>query len=293
MEPASKRMMNRAALTLLALLLAISAASWFLGSQLVQPATHAVPLPTGFAAEHVAIPGQGHVIAGWWIDSHANAPVVLLLPGIRADRSSMVARAKLLRDRGFSVLLIDLQAHGETPGEQITFGWKESRDVEAAVRWVKASFPGRRIGAIGCSLGGASILLGHQPIGLDAIVFEAVYPRIDRAVENRIRLRFGSLAPLLTPLLLAQIPLRLHISTHDLEPIQQIAKVGAPVLIAAGSIDEHTTLSESQEFYGAAAQPKQKWIVDGARHQDLLTYDPAAYQAHVIEFLVRYLRPEE
>ncbi len=292
MESMKRHRMKRAAFILLALVALVSAtASWLLGSELVQPAIHPVPLPIGFAAQQVTIPSQGHAIAGWWIDNHANTPVVLLLPGIRADRSSMASRATVLRTRGFSVLLIDLQAHGETPGDKITLGWRESRDVEAALGWLKSRFPGRRIGAIGCSLGGASILLGHQPAGFDAIVLEAVYPRIGRAVENRIRLRVGALAPLLTPLLLAQIPLRLHISPHDLEPIRHIADVGAPVLIAAGSRDEHTTLGESEELYGTAVQPKQLWVVDGARHQDFLAYDPAGYEAHVIEFLVQYLRP--
>lgn len=288
----SRFRIKRAAVILLALVvLTIVATSWLLGSELVQPAMHPVPLPIGFAAQRVSISGEGHAIAGWWIDNGANTPVILLLPGIRADRSSMASRATLLRARGFSVLLIDLQAHGETPGEQITLGWRESRDVEAALGWLKSRFPGRRIGAIGCSLGGASILLGHQPAGFDAIVLEAVYPRIGRAVENRIRLRVGALAPLLTPLLLAQIPLRLHISPHDLEPIRHIADVGAPVLIAAGSRDEHTTLGESEELYGTAVRPKQLWVVDGARHQDLLAYDPTGYEDHVIGFLVQYLRP--
>ncbi len=283
--------MKRAAFVLLALIASVSiATSWLLGSELVRPAMHPVPLPVGFTAQPVSIPSQGHAIAGWWIDGQADTPVVLLLPGIRADRTSMVARATLLRSRGFSVLLIDLQAHGETPGDKITLGWRESQDVEAALGWVKSRFPGRRIGAIGCSLGGASILLGHQPTGLDAIVLEAVYPRIGRAVENRIRLRVGALAPLLTPLLLVQIPLRLGISPHDLEPIRHIADVGAPVLVAAGSRDEHTTLDESEELYGTAVQPKQLWVVEGARHQDLLAYDPAGYEAHVVQFLVRYLR---
>jgi len=292
MESMKRDRMKRAAFILLALIASVSVAtSWLLGSELVRPAMHPVPLPIGFAAQQVSIPSQGHAIAGWWIDSQANTPVVLLLPAIRADRSSMVSRATLLRSRGFSVLLIDLQAHGETPGDEITLGWWESRDVEAAIGWVKSRFPGRRVGAIGCSLGGASVLLGHQPAGFDAIVLEAVYPRIGRAIENRIRLRVGALAPLLTPLLLVQIPLRLGISPHDLEPIRYIADVGAPVLVAAGSRDEHTTLGESEELYGTAVQPKQLWIVEGARHQDLFAYDSAGYEAHVIEFLVRYLQP--
>jgi uncharacterized protein len=86
--------------------------------------------------------------------------------------------------------------------------------------------------------------------------------------------------------------LRLHISPHDLEPIRHISDVGAPVLIAPGSRDEHTTLGESKEMYGVAVQPKQLWVVEGARHQDFHAYDPAGYEAHVIEFLVQHLRPE-
>jgi alpha-beta hydrolase superfamily lysophospholipase len=202
----------------------------------------------------------------------------------------MASRAKLLHAHGFSVLLIDLQGHGETPGEAITLGWRESKDVEAAISWIRARVHDRLIGAIGTSLGGASILLAHQPTGLDAMVLEAVYPRIGRAVENRVRIRVGPLAPALSPLLLLQIPLRLHISTSTLEPIRHIATVGAPVLVVAGSRDEHTTLSESEELYNAATPPKELWVVQGARHQDFLAYDAAGYQEHVVRFLEAHLK---
>jgi fermentation-respiration switch protein FrsA (DUF1100 family) len=201
----------------------------------------------------------------------------------------MVSRAKLLEAHGFSVLLIDLQAHGETPGRAITLGSLESADVVAARNWIRQKAPGRRIGAIGCSLGGASVLLGVQPSGFDAVVLEAVYPRISRAVENRIRIRLGPLAPILSPLLLMQLQPRLHIAPSDLEPIRSIGRLGAPVLVVAGSKDEHTTLAESQELFDAAAAPKSLWVVEGARHQDFLAYDPRGYDAHVVEFLVETL----
>src|ERR1700722_11634457 len=138
---------------------------WMLGSKLVAPSNHAVPLQAGFQAEVVAIPGRDHTIAGWWVDNGAGSPVVLLLHAVRADRSSMVSRAKLLEAHGFSVLLIDLQAHGETPGEAITFGLRESKDVAAARDWIGRKAAGRRVGVIGCSLGGASVLLERQPAG--------------------------------------------------------------------------------------------------------------------------------
>jgi fermentation-respiration switch protein FrsA (DUF1100 family) len=272
-------------------LLLLGLSAWILGSKLVAPANHSVSLPAGFQAELVSIPGPGHAIAGWWVDSGAGSPVVLLLHGVRADRASMVSRAKLLVDHGFSVLLIDLQAHGETPGKAITFGLREAGDVAAARDWIRHRAPERRVGVIGCSLGGASVLLGAQPADFDAVVLEAVYPRISQAVQNRIRMRLGPLAPILSPLLLMQLEPRLHIEPSALEPIRSIGRLGSPVLVVAGSKDEHTTLAESQELFDAAAVPKAMWVVAGAQHQHFLAYDPRGYDAHVVEFLMEALRP--
>jgi alpha-beta hydrolase superfamily lysophospholipase len=267
----------------------LAGSAWLLGSKLVEPANHAVALPAGFSAQSVSIPGVGHSIAGWWVDAGNGLPVVLLLHAVRADRSTMVSRAQLLMQHGFSVLLIDLQGHGETPGEAITLGFRESADVVAAREWIRRSASGRKIGVVGCSLGGASVLLAPQLSGFDAVVLEAVYPRIARAVENRIHIRLGFLAPVLTPLLLMQLEPRLHIAASDLEPIRSISRLGAPVLIAGGSKDEHTTLEETRELFDAAPAPKSLWIVEGARHQDLLAYDRQGYEKHVVGFLIQAL----
>jgi alpha-beta hydrolase superfamily lysophospholipase len=269
--------------------LLIASSAWIVGSKLVGPANHGVQKPTGFDAQTLSIPGSGHSIAAWWSDAGDNSPVVLLLHAVRADRSTMVTRAQLLKKHGFSVLLIDLQAHGETPGNAITLGAREASDVVAARDWLKRTMPSRRVGVVGCSLGGASVLLGPQPAGFDAVVLEAVYPRISRAVENRVRIRLGRLAPIVTPLLLMQLNPRLGLTVSDLEPIRFIGKLGAPVLIVAGESDEHTTLQESQELYAAAASPKGLWIVPRARHQDFLAYQPAEYEARVVSFLTKTL----
>jgi uncharacterized protein len=277
-------------LTSVAFVLLMGVSAWILGSKLVEPANHKVSMPADFSARSVTIPGAGHSIAGWWVDKGEESPVILLLHAVRADRSTMVSRAQLLTKHGFSVLLIDLQGHGETPGEAITFGRRESTDVVAARDWIKLTAPGRKVGVVGCSLGGASVLLASQPSGFDAVVLEAVYPRIARAVENRIRIRLGALAPVLTPLLLMQLEPRLHIAPSDLEPIRSIGRLGAPVLIAAGSKDEHTTLEESQELFDAASTPKAFWIAQGAKHQDLLAYDRKGYEEHVVGFLAQTLK---
>ena len=268
----------------------VAIGAWAFASRFIRSDNHAVPLPDGFRAEPVSIPGGKHVIAAWWIDKGENTPAVLLVHPLHSDRRTAVDRAKLLSARGYSVLLIDLQGHGETPGDVVTFGHRESSDVRAALAWLRSRVPSRRVGVIGCSLGGASILLGPQPAGFDAVVLEAVYPRITGAIENRLRIYLGRFGTLLRPLLTSQLSLRLKLGPRDLRPIGSIASVGAPVLIVAGSHDEHTTLEESKDLFESAVAPKAMWVLNGAIHEDFLAVDPAGYETHVLGFLENHLR---
>ena len=84
--------------------------------------------PRDLNAESVEFPSDsGTIVKGWWCQIEQSQHVILLLPGIRANRLSMLDRARFLRRAGYSTLLIDFQATGETKGEHITFGWKESQ----------------------------------------------------------------------------------------------------------------------------------------------------------------------
>ncbi len=270
-------------------ILVLGAISWQLGSSLIAPANHSVSLPADLGFTNVSIPGPRYAIAGSWRDLGPDQPAVLLLHGVHGDRASMIPRARVLIDAGFSVLLIDLQAHGETPGGMITMGWRESTDVRAARDWLRAHAPGRKLGVLGSSLGGAAVLLGEQPVGFDAVVLEATYPRIGRAIENRMGIRAGALKYALAPLLMVQIEPRMHIAAHELEPIRHIAALGAPVLIVGGSRDEHTTEADTRALYEAAAEPKALWIVEGAAHQDFSRFDAEGYRVNAVGFLERNL----
>lgn len=48
-------------------------------------------------------------------------------------------------------------------------------------------------------------------------------------------------------------------------------------------------LAESAELFAAATQPKDFWIVEGAKHQDFLRFDPVGHEASVVGFLTEWL----
>ncbi|MES2259610.1 MAG: hypothetical protein V4724_13860 [Pseudomonadota bacterium] len=66
--------------------------------------------------------------------------------------------------------------------------------------------------------------------------------------------------------------------------------LGAPVLIASGNDDVHTTWAETRRIYEAAVQPKFLWEVKGAAHVDLYAHDRQAYAATILPFLAAHLR---
>lgn len=268
-------------------------ASWVAGTILMERSVSVVAKPTGWGAEDVALDtSRGDAIHGWWRPGIPGAPAIILVHGINANRLAMLERARLFSRQGYSVFLFDLPAHGESSGENISFGQRESAAVSAALQWVRAKKPGARVGVDGISLGGAAVLLREEHTGFDAIVVEAVFPDIHRAILNRLTDRFGFLGYGLEPLLEVQLVLRLHEWPHELSPVDEVGKVGAPILVIGGAQDHLTPVKETMELYRRAAEPKEFWIVPGAGHADFLQAQPEEYRRRVGAFFARYLQPQ-
>lgn len=277
---------------LLLLLLLSCAMIWLAGTALSHSVQRPIgELPTALQGRNVTFASaSGATIHGWLIEGQAGKGAVILMHGVRDSRLSMLERARFLAAAGYAVLLFDFQAHGESQGEQITFGYLESRDAQAAVKFMRDLFPTKKIGIIGVSLGGAATLLAEPRVEANAIVIEMVYPTIRQAIDNRLKYHLGGWAHALTPLFLMQLKPRLGIEPETLQPISKIGGITTPKLIIAAAEDKHTPLIESQDLFNAAQQPKELWIVPGARHEDLYRFAKQDYEQHILSFFAQTLQ---
>jgi uncharacterized protein len=267
-------------------------AVWGAGSFLSRPANHSVgALPAHLQGRDVEFEsGSGSKLRGWLIPGREGAGAVVLTHGFRGDRRQMLGRASFLSEAGYSVLLFDFQAHGESPGKQITIGYLESRDAQAAVEFMKKNCPGEKLGVIGLSMGGAAAVLASPALEVDAMVLEAVYPDIERATADRMEKYFGAWARGLGSLLIMQLPLRAGIEKEALRPIDRVGAIKAPKLFIAGAKDRHTKLDESRELFAAAAEPKEFWLVEEAAHVDVHQMLKEEYERRVLDFFEKRLR---
>ena len=238
----------------------------------------------------VSFPSKsGSQLFGWFLEAKQGKGGVLLLHGVKSNRLQMLNRAKFLQKAGYDVLLFDFQAHGESEGEQITFGHLEALDAESAFDYLQDRLCNPSVGVIGVSLGGASALLGKVKLKAKVLILESVYPSIEEAIDDRLKIYFGSLGSYFSPLLTLQLKPRLGIGVDDLKPIEQLAKVKGAVMIVAGSADKHTTLAESKRMFEEAHEPKELWLVEGKGHIDFSKAVSKEYEERVLDFLGEWM----
>ncbi len=263
--------------------------AWFLGGALVAPANRVVGTPpSDFPAKAVEFSSDsGSILAAWHLTVPQSNSTAILIHPIREDRRSMISRARLFNKHGYSTLLIDLQSHGESIGENITVGYLERYDVLAAIDYVRNIDAHQKIVIIGSSLGGASALFAQPDV--DLIVLESVYPTVSEAVHNRVQMRLGLFHHIVAPLLLVQLRPRLGISPDELRPIERIDGIHCPILIASGNLDQHTTIEETRRLFDAANEPKHLVVFEGAAHVDLLSHDPGKYENEIIGYVNRII----
>lgn len=265
---------------------------WIAGGELCAPAVRTIgAAPPSLGAQDVTFQSpSGSQIHGWFARGEPGRGALLLLHGVRGDRRDMLSRANFLHAHQYSVLLIDFQAHGQSPGEEITFGAKESQDVTAALENLQRWAPGEPLGVIGVSMGAAAFVLADRRPAVSAVILESMYPTIEQAVADRLRLHLGPAGPVLAPLLTVQLRPRLGISPDRLRPIDKIGSINAPLFILGGTVDHHTSIDETRSLFAAASPPKEFWAVEGAAHVNLYTYAKGEYERRVLSFFETYMK---
>lgn len=237
-----------------------------------------------FKVEQKTIASSDGTKINAWLSGTNKKNAVILLPGIHANSSHMVERAKIYLANGFSVLLVDLRGEGKSEGDVISFGWNERHDLLACDRWLKNN-GFENIGVNGCSLGAATITYSFDSIvDYKFVVLESPYDNIDNAFANRT-FNSGFNRILFWPLYYFTEK-KTGANADDLSPLNHVAKFKGPLLYFAGDKEKAIPLEETQNIYSAAGSLKKTIkIFSGAGHIDFLKYDPVNYKIALCNFL--------
>ncbi len=246
------------------------------------PAADAADL--GSPVEAVAVrTADGLTLHGWYVRSENGAAVVAF------PREWTSPQARMLVKHGYGVLLLDMRGHGNSEGDPNAFGWGSTADLKAGLAFLERQpdVSGGRIGGIGLSVGGEQLIeTAAIDSRLKAIVSEGAGERSVR--ESLIRGVRGWAA---VPSMAVQTAALTVFSGHTPPPplrdlVAQVAPRSLFLVYAenGGGGEELTP-----QYYAAAAQPKEQWLVPGAGHTGGLAAHPEEYERRVIEYFDREL----
>jgi pimeloyl-ACP methyl ester carboxylesterase len=264
------------------------ALSWVAGSFMVRGEAAGVPPAEPPARDLRIVTDDGLSLAAtYWHGRRPDSPAILLLHGVKASRASTAPTAAWLAGLGYAVLTVDFRGHGQSDMAERSFGLREASDARSAFDWLKRRQRGARVAVIGNSLGGAAALLGPAgPLPADALVLQAVYPDIRRAIRNRIAARLGAApAHALEPLLSFQSKPRFGVMPGVLSPIEALRRYPGPVFVIGGQEDRYTPPEETSALFEAAPGAKSLWLVRDRGHAAIGEMSDEEYRGRLARFL--------
>ena len=114
-------------------------------------------------------------IACWFIPNPEKKGTILMVHGFDMNKSGMLARANHFHKLGYSVLLPDLRARGESGGKKANTGATNAHDVESVYNFYKQNLSSfGNITFYGYSHGGRAIIFGMSKLkAKESIILES------------------------------------------------------------------------------------------------------------------------
>ncbi|HLZ29758.1 MAG TPA: alpha/beta hydrolase [Chloroflexota bacterium] len=261
--------------------------------------------PPAGMAEDVSFPAapsdQGSVqLSGWFfsaagVGGGGQAPAVVLCHGIGTGRRECLPIALRFAAAGYNVLCFDFRAHGRSDGQFSSVGLHETNDVIGGVQYLKQrpEVDPKRIGVVGFSMGAvATIQAAAQCADIAAVVADSAYASFLEAVRYSFRV-----VARLPHFPIASVAMHwakwlVHVDPSALRPVDVIGRISPrPILVTHGTLDEIVPLNHAYTLFKAAEEPKELWIVPGARHVEARDLDPDDYFERIERFLGQALNP--
>jgi pimeloyl-ACP methyl ester carboxylesterase len=143
-------------------------------------------------AENVRFPStDGIDLAGWLIRGAPDQAPIVLCHDLGSSKASLVNVALALSRAGFTVLMFDFRAHGDSAGERSSLGVLEKRDVVGAVDFLGTleGLETKRIGVFGVGMGAhAAVLAAADRPALRVLVLDGLYPDASYELARRVYL---------------------------------------------------------------------------------------------------------
>jgi alpha-beta hydrolase superfamily lysophospholipase len=236
---------------------------------------------------------EGITLSCWLIKaSHPARGTVIYLHGVSECKIVGLPVAKALHQRGYNVFLYDSRRHGDSGGKYCTYGFYEKHDASTVINYLhsRADIHVGRVGIFGSSMGAA---IAVQVAAIDkrvvAIVAESGFATL-RTIFDDYQKRMIKLPwHYLRNIVIKRSEHLAHFKANAVSPLDAVREVHVPIFIIHGTADNLIKYTYSEQLYANTDPPKELWLIEGARHNDIAQVGGDEYTKRILEFFDKAL----
>ena len=229
---------------------------------------------------------DGLKLKGWFLPGNKSSNTIIVMHGYPTNKADVLPFSMFLL-KEFNVLLFDFRSFGESEGSYTTAGYKEVKDLDAAVEYLKSRKDAKNIGALGFSLGG-SVAIMNKNNDIKAIVADSAYSNLNNMIEAMYR-NFSFLKYPFVQLTRLYSKIFFGVDPKDVSAENAIKNINKPVLIIHGKKDSQIPVNEAYILHNSNKKA-ELWIVENADHGETYALNKEEYEKRVLEFFGKHLR---
>ena len=246
------------------------------------------PADFGLTYEEIQVTTSDNMVLNGWYMASQNSALIIMQHGYKWNRAGHLEEAAMFVNAGYGVLISSVRAHDVNPGEKITFGAEEMKDLEAWTQFVGTllDIDQNKIGMLGDSLGGSMVIqYAARNKNINAVVAHSAFSSLQDTIETSIR-HYTGLPPFpFAPMIKFWAELDLGISIDAIDAKKWIPEISPRPVLLIHSLDDEVISGESgQLLFDAALEPKQLWLEEGIDHADFDIALPDEFESRVVGF---------
>jgi pimeloyl-ACP methyl ester carboxylesterase len=203
------------------------------------------------------------------------ASTIVLLHGVRLDKSSLLPFARAFVEHGHRAVLVDLRGHGDSTGTYLTYGSVESKDVSRIIDELERRHGTGQVGLFGYSYGGAVALhAAARDPRVAGVVAVASFASLRQVVSDYESRFFPAFAPWIPAAWLdAAVDDAGRIAEFDPNdaPATAVSRSLAPLLVIHGGSDTQVPPRHARELTQSAGPRAELVTLEGSTHESILS----------------------
>lgn len=232
---------------------------------------------------------DGASLSAYYYDQGSDVTVVLL-HSFDQSKDADLLMAPYFWAKGYNIYIPDMRDHGESTGDQVSWGLNESQDLICELNNITEAYGEQQFILYGNLLGAGAELCAMQelPDSVAFIIAENAYPDFDSLIKNM------SSKVINVPAFIGLPLFRLAASkgeSFDIDSVDVLSRVSddIPVLLVYGS-DDAVITSDMEEELESAIGNSERLVIDGGKYLTNYSVGQEEYEQKIDEYISQYVK---